>query len=198
MKQTTEYFEIVDANDNVIGRAPRSECHGDPTLVHRAAHVLVFNGKGELLLQKRSMQKDIQPGRWDSSVGGHLDPGENYRQAAVREMAEELGIVNAPLTFLYPSRMRNEIESENIETFLTCYNGEIRFAPEEIDAVRFWSPEAIEQALGNGEFTPNFEQEWSLFCEWRRRNTMRDGLAVDFCRGDSLPDLLAELKMVGD
>ena len=81
-----ELFEIVDDNDLVIGTAPRRECHGNPALVHRAAHVLVFNRAGQLLLQKRSASKDIQPGKWDTSVGGHLDPGENYLTAAVREM----------------------------------------------------------------------------------------------------------------
>ena len=71
-KKKTEFFDIVDDEDRVIGQAPRSQCHGDPRLVHRVAHVLVFNSRGELLLQKRSVTKDIQPGKWDTSVGGHL------------------------------------------------------------------------------------------------------------------------------
>ncbi len=87
-----EWFDIVDENDRVICQAPRSVCHGDPSLIHRVAHVLVFNRRGQLLLQKRSRSKDIQPGRWDTSVGGHLDPGEDYLEAAYREMREELGI----------------------------------------------------------------------------------------------------------
>lgn len=189
----SELFEIVDEQDRVIGTAPRSACHGDPSLVHRVAHVLVFNSAGELLLQKRSRHKDIQPGKWDTSVGGHLDPGEDYRSAAVREMAEELGIEGAPLTFLYKSRIRNEIESENVATYLTCHDGEIRFAADEIEEVRFWRRPEIEQTLGSGLFTPNFEEEWQLFGNWCRRYPAgaRDGIA--FCAGDTFPDLLRRL-----
>lgn len=184
-----DYFEIVDAEDRVIGVAPRRECHGDPSLVHRSAHVLVFNSRGELLLQKRSMAKDIQPGRWDTSVGGHLDPGEDYRQAAVREMAEELGLTGVPLTFLYASQIRNAIESENIQSFLARSDGPVRFAPLEIDAVRYWTRDDIELALGSGELTPNFEQEWGLFKEWERRDKLREKGGGTSCAGDSFPDL---------
>jgi isopentenyldiphosphate isomerase len=92
MSQKNQQLDNVDEQDQVIGQAPRSECHGNPALVHRVAHVLVFDRSDRLLLQKRSMTKDIQPGRWDTSVGGHLDPGESYLEAACREMREELGV----------------------------------------------------------------------------------------------------------
>ena len=72
MTKKTEIFDIVDENDRVIGQAPRSECHGNPALVHRVAHVLVFNSRGELLLQKRSQAKDIQPGKWDTILGAYV------------------------------------------------------------------------------------------------------------------------------
>lgn len=189
----TEFFEIVDENDQVIGVAPRSECHGNPALVHRVAHVLVFNSGGELLLQKRSARKDIQPGRWDTSVGGHLDPGETYLQAAYREMREELGVEGIPLTFLYFSRIRNDIESENVATYLARYDGDIVFAPEEIETVRFWAPAEIEGALGSGCFTPNFEEEWAQWISWNRRYPKADGHRIGLCGGDTLPDLIAGL-----
>ena len=173
MPKKTEFFDIVDENDQVIGQALRSECHGNPALVHRVAHVLVFDSNGRLLLQKRSMRKDIQPGRWDTSVGGHLDPGEGYHEAACREMREELGIGRIPLTWLYYSKIRNEIESENVSTYLARYDGEVRFAPDEIDEVRFWSSEEIDAALGTGVFTPNFEEEWAMWRKWNRNNEGR-------------------------
>ncbi|HKK01791.1 MAG TPA: NUDIX domain-containing protein [Desulfuromonadales bacterium] len=191
-----EVFEIVDENDRVIGQAPRSRCHGDPSLVHQVAHVLVFNGRGELLLQKRSLNKDIQPGRWDTSVGGHLDPGEDYLAAACREMNEELGVSGIALTYLYASRIRNAIESENVATYLARYDGEIRFDPDEIDEIRFWKTDEIESALGRGVFTPNFEEEWALFKDWTRRYPASDGERVAFCAGDSFPDLFAALQRV--
>jgi isopentenyl-diphosphate delta-isomerase type 1 len=168
MRRVVELFEIVDENDLVIGVKPRRECHGNPALVHRVAHVLVFNSQGELLLQKRSETKDVQPGKWDTSVGGHLDPGETYIQAAYREAEEELGLRNLAFTPLYPSKIRNDYESENVMTYLVVYDGEICFNRSEIDAVRFWAPQQIEDALGSGCFTPNFEEEWQL---WRQHSS---------------------------
>lgn len=188
----TEMFEIVDEQDRVVGIAPRSLCHGNPTLIHRVAHVLVFRPDGELLLQKRSRHKDIQPGKWDTSVGGHLDPGEDYRTAAIREMREELGLSGLPLTFLYPSKIRNEVESENVATFLAVHGGAIRFSRQEIEEVRFWRGEEIDAALGSGLFTPNFEEEWRLFQDWSRRLAGRTRPGIAFCGGESFPDLLRE------
>lgn len=167
---STEIFDVVDADDKVIGQALRSECHGDPSLVHRVAHVMVFNQQGELLLQKRSPDKDIQPGKWDTSVGGHLDSGEDYQQAAVREMNEELGLADIPLTFLYKSKIRNNIESENVATYLAVSDEEVFYDPHEISEVRFWNSVEIEAQLGSGTFTPNFEQEWQMYLDWLRCN----------------------------
>ncbi len=195
-KKKTEFFDIVDDEDRVIGQAPRSQCHGDPRLVHRVAHVLVFNSRGELLLQKRSVTKDIQPGKWDTSVGGHLDPGEDYLTAAYREMQEELGITGIPLTCLYPSRMRNEIESENVMTYLARYDGDIRFCRDEIATVRFWRVCDIENSLGTKVFTPNFEEEWRMFCDWIRRYPAAHDDRVAFCAGDTFPDLFNGLRKI--
>jgi len=198
MSKKSEVFDIVDENDRVIGQAPRSECHGNPSLVHRVAHVLVFDRGGRLLLQKRSRNKDIQPGRWDTSVGGHLDPGESYLEAAYREAREELGLDGVALTYLYASRIRNEVESENVATYFARYDGEFRFAAEEIDEVRFWSAEEIEAALGTGVFTPNFEEEWAMWCRWNRRYPVHSDRGVAFCAGDSFPDLVAGFGRSGD
>lgn len=86
-----EIFDVVDDHDVVIGQRPRSEVHR-LKLNHRAVHVLVFNRRGDLFLQKRSMRKDCFPGTWDSSSSGHLDRGEAYDACAVRELAEEIGL----------------------------------------------------------------------------------------------------------
>lgn len=190
-----ELFEIVDENDVVIGTASRRECHGNPTLIHRVAHVLVVNAKGDMLLQKRSVHKDIQPGRWDTSVGGHLDPGESYHQAAVREMKEELGLAGLPLTFLYKSKIRNEIESENVATFLVRYDGEVDWNPREIDAVRYWTTEEIDAAIGTGVFTPNFEEEWAMYQAFRRRYQTERASGPGLCAGDSMPDVVKDMRV---
>jgi isopentenyldiphosphate isomerase len=86
-----EWFDVVNERDEVIRRATRREVHATG-LWHRAVHVLVFDGSGRVFLQKRSMLKDVSPGRWDSSCSGHLDAGEGYDGAAVRELAEEIGV----------------------------------------------------------------------------------------------------------
>src|SRR5580692_2637126 len=86
-----ELFDIVNARDEIIGRAPRHEVHARG-LWHRAVHVLVFNARGEVFLQKRSVLKDTAKGKWDSSSSGHVDTGETYDACAVRELREEIGL----------------------------------------------------------------------------------------------------------
>lgn len=160
MEACGEWFEVVDQEGRVLRLARREECHSDPSLLHRVVHVLVFDRAGRLYLQLRSRRKDIQPGKWDTSVGGHLRPGETEFEAAQRELAEELGIQGAPLEFLYQYIMRSPVETEWVATYKTVWEGEIRPDPGEIENGRFWSGEEIRAALGRGGFTPNFEDEY--------------------------------------
>lgn len=88
----SEHFWLVDENDNELGRITRGEAHSDRNKIHRSAGVVITNFKGELLLQKRSKHKDLQPGFWGMSVGGHVSYGDSYEETAKREMEEELGI----------------------------------------------------------------------------------------------------------
>ena len=154
-----EMIEIVDASGAVKGVARRSEVHGNPSLLHRVVHVLVFNDKVELLLQKRSMNKDVAPGKWDTSVGGHVNPGENIHEAAKREMQEELGINNAEPVLLYNFIFRNDFESELVSTFLCIFNGNITFEKGEIDEVSFYDLKKISENMGIGLLSDNFELE---------------------------------------
>lgn len=87
-----EMFPIVDEEGNITGAATRKECHSGSKLLHPVVHLHVFNDKGELYLQKRPAWKDIQPNKWDTSVGGHIDLGESVEMALKREAQEELGI----------------------------------------------------------------------------------------------------------
>lgn len=155
-----EIFEIVDEDNNVVGTAPRSECHGNPALIHRTVHVVVFHPDGRILLQKRSAAKDVQPGKWDTAVGGHLDPGEDFEEAARREMAEELGVAQRlPLKHLFDSKIRNDIESENVRVFSTVYAGPFNFDKGEIDEVRFWDRKDLNLPENQRGFTPNLISE---------------------------------------
>lgn len=165
MPSLEETFEVLDTEDRVIGLATRSELHSNPSLIHRVVHIMVFNTLGDLLLQKRSMNKDIAPGRWDTSVGGHVNPGEEIHDAAVREMEEELGIVPHDLQFMYSYLFVNHRESERVNTFTCVYEGEVYFNAEEIDEVRFWDINSIKEQLGKGIFSSHFEQEFTHYLQ---------------------------------
>lgn len=159
MNNQDEFLETVDASGNITGLARRSELHGNPSLIHRVVHVLVFTSTGELLLQKRSMNKDVAPGKWDASVGGHINPGEDSSTAAIREMEEELGITCPNLKFLYSYLFMNHIESELVSTFFCIHDGDISFNGDEIDEVRHWTLDEIDAQLGKGIFSKHFESE---------------------------------------
>lgn len=155
-----EFLEVVNHKGEVINILPRTTIHGNPSLIHRVVHVLVFNSRGELLLQKRSMNKDVAPGRWDTSVGGHLNPGEDPLSGARREMKEELGIVVEEPKFLYTYIHTNSYETELVYTYTCLYEGSlICFNPVEIDEIKFWSVEEINEHMGKRILSENFEQE---------------------------------------
>lgn len=160
-----ELLEIIDSDGKVIGIAPRRKIHGNPELIHRVVHVLVFNKKGELLLQKRSMNKDVAPGKWDTSVGGHIDPGEEPIGAAEREMKEEIGVTGCNMEFLYTYLHSNPYETELVYTYACICDSEISFNKEEIDEVRYWSIGDIKKHLGRKIFSDNFEHEITTFLD---------------------------------
>ncbi|MBN2288087.1 MAG: NUDIX domain-containing protein [Candidatus Glassbacteria bacterium] len=164
-----EIFDIVDEAGRKVGQAARSRVHGDPSLIHRSVHLLVLNSRGELYLQKRAGHKDIQPGKWDTSVGGHVGPGESPAEAVEREAAEELGLSGVPFDFLYSYLWRTAVETELVSTFLCRWDGPVRFDPGEITDGGFRSFAAIEAGLGTGVFTPNFEEEFARLKEHLER-----------------------------
>ncbi len=161
-----EILEVVDVQGCVVGAAPRNCVHGDNRLLHQVVHVLVRDKDGRLLLQKRSLNKRVAPGRWDTSVGGHVDCGESIEAAMYREMAEELGIRPKALSFAYQYIHSNDFESELVFTYTCTYDGSIAFNPEEIDAVKFWDMNEIKNSLGKGVLSDNFEDEFRRYQKW--------------------------------
>ena len=149
---------MVDAEGKVVGRAPRSACHADPALIHRVSHVVVVDGAGRIYLQRRPLAKDIQPGKWDTSVGGHLDIGEDHEAGARREMREELGLEGG-LRPLYRYLWRTERETELVATYLHVAAAEPRPHPGEIDEGRWFTPAEAAELVGRGEATPNLAEE---------------------------------------
>lgn len=157
-----EILEIINERGEVVGVAPRSLIHGNPSLMHRVVHVLVFNKKGELLLQKRSMIKDVAPGRWDTSVGGHVEPGESLEEAAKRELLEELGVVAEP-EFLYSYVHSNDYETELVFTYSCIHDGPFMFNRDEIDTVKFWRIEELKADMEGYALSENFKQEITTY-----------------------------------
>lgn len=155
-----EIFPIVTEKGEVIGKATRKECHSGSFLLHPVVHLHVFNSSGELYLQKRKMNKDIQPGKWDTAVGGHVDFGEKVLEALFREAHEELAIAEFEPEFITRYKFISTQEAELVNVFKTEFNGMIQPDLSEISEGKFWKLKEIKNELGKNTFTPNFEQEF--------------------------------------
>ncbi|MDR2859456.1 MAG: NUDIX domain-containing protein [Mediterranea sp.] len=154
-----EIFPVTDEQGNIVGSATRRECHGGSKLLHPVVHLHIFNSQGELYLQKRPSWKDIQPGKWDTAVGGHIDLGESAEIALQREAREELNITGFNPELLANYIFESEREKELIFAYKTTYDEEIT-PSNELDGGRFWGIEKIKAHLGKDVFTPNFENEF--------------------------------------
>ena len=134
----------VDKDDNVIGAGPQQEAF-EKGIIHRVIRIYLYNSRGEVLLQKRADHLRTNPGKWNESVAGHVDEGETYRQAADREMQEELGIEGVDLTELKKIYLEEKVNKK--KRFTTLYkgtfNGEAHPNPDEVSQVRWVSPESL-------------------------------------------------------
>ena len=155
-----ELLPVVDADGRQIATATRCRCHGGSMLLHPVVHLHVFDRRGRLYLQRRPDWKDIQPGLWDTAVGGHMDPGETTEQALRREAREELGLVDFEPDFLTRYVFESDRERELVNVYRTVTDSEPRPSAE-LDGGRFWTPAEIRRAIAEGNvLTPNFAQEY--------------------------------------
>ncbi len=139
----SEQFVIVNKKDEIVGYKTRYECHHDKSLIHRATNIALFNSEGKLVMQKRSMQKDMYPGYYTLSATGHVSKGETYEQAAVRELKEEMGVSNIELKRINTSLVVAEEETEMIALFIGKYDGQYAFPSDEVESIHFFSPSEI-------------------------------------------------------
>jgi len=165
---TKEYFYVVDEDDNVIGAASREECHSNAKLIHRSVYIFLVNSRGEILIQRRSVNKDLYPGFYTASATGHVNYGEDYDIAAKRELREELG-VDAPLRRLCKVKSFSDVEREISMIYVCRYDGPIRFDRNEIDEVVFMSIDDIERSLKTGDkkFAYGFKVAFKEFLRHR-------------------------------
>ena len=160
--ENEEWLPIVEEDGKVVGKAPRSICHIGQKLLHPVVHLHVLNPNRYIFLQKRPETKLVQPGKWDTAVGGHISFGEDLAKALQREAYEEIGLEHFTAKPLGMYRWDTELESELVYYFVSYDYQKIRLHSEEVKEGKFWSPSQIEKNLGKGIFTPNFEHEFLL------------------------------------
>lgn len=156
-----ELLPIVTPDGTVVGKATRGECHdGRSMLLHPVVHLHVRNSRGEVFLQHRPSWKTIQPNRWDTAVGGHVDFGETIEASLLREAREEIGLADFSPRFLCRYVHESECERELVYVYTTTTNSPL-VPSEELDGGRFFSIAELQQRMGQDFFTPNFESEWA-------------------------------------
>lgn len=158
----SEWFPVVEPNGLVIGRATRNYCHSGAKPLHPVIHIHIIDRFSRIYLQKRSMNKDIQPGKWDTAVGGHVSYGEGILEAVYREASEELNFTDFNPIYLESYQFESEIESEMVNVFAVVGTYELHPDLDEVDEGRWWELADIDSYLDKGVFTPNFESEFRM------------------------------------
>jgi isopentenyl-diphosphate delta-isomerase len=160
--EMTEYMDIVDEDDNIIGWDTRKNVH-DNYQIHRGIHIFVVNDSGQLLIQKRSTAKDYYPGYYDIAVGGQVSSGETYEESAARELREELGCHDGPLTYVADYDAFSERQREKRRIFEHRCNGPFDIDPSEVDAIEFLSEKEVADAIEERPFTEGFKRSFAIY-----------------------------------
>ena len=167
----TELLPLVDEDGNILGAVSRADAHTPvlindvtkcPKPLHPVVHLHVFNENGDLYLQHRAEWKKVQPGKWDTATGGHIDLGESVAQALEREVYEEIGLKPEDYepTLIEKYVYESDIERELVYVYKTTYGGEPQPSETETQGGRFWPMDEIKVNIGKEVFTPMFEQEF--------------------------------------
>lgn len=141
-----EQVILVDEQDNVLGAMDKLEAHRKGVL-HRAFSIIIFNSKGELLLQKRSTNKYHSGGLWTNSCCSHPKPNEGTAQAACNRLKHEMGIDLQPefaYKFMYKSTLDNNlIEHELDHVFTGLFDGKPVVNADEVEDWKFVNPDTL-------------------------------------------------------
>ena len=157
-----EYFPIVEPNGMVIGRSARSYCHSGAKPLHPVVHLHIIDRYSRIYLQKRPLTKRIQPGKWDTAVGGHVSYGEMLLEALFRETSEEVGLTSFNPIHLLTYEFESEVEKELVNVYAAVGSYELSPNPLELADGRWWELEEVDGNIGKGVFTPNFESEFKM------------------------------------
>jgi len=152
-------IDAVDQTDTPVGQITRALVFREHANF-RVSHVLIFNSKGELLLQQLAFTRNRNPGAWGSSVASYLFSSEGYLDAAKRRVHEELGISGFSLLTLGKTQMLDDGCLKFITVFQSLHEGPFHFDPSLINQVKFMKLRDIESAMHGGSmiFTPTFQR----------------------------------------
>lgn len=156
-----ELLPIVEPSGLVVGQSSRQYCHSGAKVLHPVVHLHIIDRYSRIYLQKRPLWKDIQPGKWDTAVGGHVDYGEEVMEALFREASEELSLVEFHPIHILTYEFESQVEKELVIVFAAVGSYELKPHPTEVEEGRWWPVEEIDSSLGKDIFTPNFESEYS-------------------------------------
>lgn len=157
-----EWFPIVEPNGMVVGRSVRQYCHGGAKPLHPVIHIHIMDRYSRIYLQKRSLKKDIQPGKWDTAVGGHVSYGESLMEAVYREASEELCLQEFNPIHLMTYEFESSVEREMVNVFAVVGSYDLHPDLDEVDEGRWWDLIDIDANIGKEIFTPNFESEFQM------------------------------------
>ena len=157
-----EFFPVVEPNGLVVARAAREYCHSGAKPLHPVVHLHIIDRFSRIYLQKRPLFKKIQPGKWDTAVGGHVSYGEHLLEALYRESSEEMGFSEFNPIHIVTYEFESEVEKELINVYAAVGHYELTPDPEELDGGQWWELADIDEGIGKGIFTPNFESEFQM------------------------------------
>lgn len=157
-----EYFPVVEPNGLVIGRALRRYCHSGAKPLHPVVHLHIIDRYSRIYLQQRPQTKRIQPGKWDTAVGGHVSYGELLLESLYRETSEEVGLTSFNPIHLMTYEFESDVEKELVNVYAAVGSYELTPNPDELADGRWWDLAEIDENIGKGVFTPNFESEFAM------------------------------------